>query len=170
MPESVYVSDYNPITFLLAVQDKIRDGFYADETVDGYPYFSSPNEVRLTKSEQPEQRNDLSKVNTVVIESFHPALFVLDVQDAILQGFEIDPDSLVISTLNAQHLVTLKRVQTEVKDEAPKEAVVLDLKPVEADPVGEPDPEVQSVSEALTEAAEAPKKKGGRPPKVKPTV
>lgn len=144
MPNTVNVTSINPASFFENLQKEILDGYYADESVSGSPKFDTIFDVQLTETLAPEQRNDLSRVNKVVIEGFNDTTFLLDVQDAILQGFRIITDSLDIAGHYTPHRVSLERVEDT--------------------PVGQPTVSSENSSEEATEVPK-PVNKGGRPRK-----
>lgn len=176
--EQVYVTDHSPVTFFAALADKINDGYYADDSTEGFPYFDMINEVKLTRNDKPSQRNDLSKSNTVVITAWHNSTFVLDVQDAILQGFEVVPESIQLGAPHQPHELVMVRKGKQVELPKAEETVEAPQAPVsapEAEAVPAPTPVAESVPEEIVEApAKEPvavkppvKHKGGRPPKSK---
>jgi hypothetical protein len=151
MIKTTVIADHIPGTFMQAFQDRVLDGYYADDTVAGYPYFAFINEVTLARHPQPAQRHDLSEHNTVVIEGYDNVPFMFDVQDAILQGFEVDPQTVVFGT---PHSVVLRK---------PVQAVL------DATPVASDTPEEEDAPESTTEAPEADEEKpaGKQPRKAK---
>lgn len=143
---TLYIQDYNPTLFLLALEEAILDGYYADNSVDGYPFLAAPNAITVKQTDKPEQRNDLSSSRSVVIQGYDNTTFILDVQDAILQGFYVD--GLTVD-FGAPHTVTLhKAVQG-----------TLDVTPVRQD--------TQEAPDASQSATEAPKGKQTRKAKSK---
>jgi len=157
MTQTTIIADLSPELFLNALVDKVKDGFYADDSVVGWPHFNAINEMTLFKSAKPELRNDLSKINTVLVEGYCNATFILDVQDAVLQGFVVEPETTVFG---APHSVVLKRKGAQKATQAT----------VESEPVGEPTEEAETASESVTEAVEEKtqqKQTRGRPSKSK---
>lgn len=109
MSNQRHIFSYSPTLFLTEFQEAVLAGLYIDNTVDCYPYLQSALfEVTPHSIEKPSQRNDLSESVTVVIQSYDNVMFMLDVQDAILQGFRIDPNSAQFETLFS---VTLQRAE-----------------------------------------------------------
>lgn len=123
MSNTRYVADYNSILFMQAFEEAVQDGYYADDSVTGYPYLLALNEVTLKQMDKPKQRHDLSQIRSVVIQGHDSVPFILDVQDAILQGFYVDGHSV---SIGVPHIVTLhKAVQgaldvTPVRQDTPK--------------------------------------------------
>lgn len=113
---TLYIADHNPITFLQLVQDSIQKGLYADDSVASYPLFAGLNEITLTVQDEPKRRNDLSEIETVVIQGYDNVPFLLDVQDAILQDFAIVPDSV---SLQPPYTVTLVKAAPATLDITP---------------------------------------------------
>lgn len=124
MSEVVNVADHSPVLFLQEVAKRIQDGFYADDSVASAPMFSGINAIQLSRQEEPKQMNDLSKMQTVNLFAYNPSLFMLDYQDAVLQGFDLVPDSVQVHDLP----LTLTMV---------KPKVTLDVKKVEDEPKAE---------------------------------
>lgn len=124
MSNTIYITDRNPTAFFEALAEKINEGFYADDSVEGAPHFDMINEVKLTRTDKPSQRNDLKEMHTVNISAFSNTTFVLDIQDAILQGFEIVPESIFISEPHAPHSIALVRpaVVEDKKEETKPES------------------------------------------------
>lgn len=89
MSDTLYIAEHNPITFLKLVEDAILDGLYADDSVASYPYFNGLNEITVRRQDKPVQRHEMKSLETVYVNSYENVAFILDVQDAILQGFEI---------------------------------------------------------------------------------
>lgn len=115
-----YIMDYNPVLFLQAFEEAVLDGFYADTSVPSYPQLAAPNEITVQRIDKPELRNVLeSHIHTLVIESYDNVLFMLDVQDAILQGFYIDVQTVSIGVTYAPHTVTLRKAVQGVLNVTP---------------------------------------------------
>jgi hypothetical protein len=161
MIQSTYVADHSPLFFLESLLHKISDGFYADTSVQGYPYFGTINEVKLFRHPKPEVRNDLSGMNEVYIQHYDNTLFILDIQDAALQGFDVVPGPyLSFNTPHGPHQVHMKRVKRVSLSEASQS--VADTEPVRVDTQ-----EPAIASQELTEAPVATKPQRGRPAKSK---
>lgn len=162
MSDTVYVTSGNPVNFLLEFAKEVKAGYYADESRHSMPRFDIVNDVHLTKGEKPSQRNDFSTLEKVYIQSYSEILFILDVQDAIVQGFEVDESSVDISGLSPLFSVLMVKPSKEEKPKAPQVAG----KAHKADPVGVPALTEEEGPEAITEAPKPAPRKGGRPPKV----
>lgn len=160
MTETRYVTYHNPAAFFKAVAEEIQQGFYADESVEGYPHFDILNEVKLTKTDTPSIRHDLSGFKEVHITSWHNSLFMLDYQDAVLQGFEVVPDSIKLGDPHTPHSLVMKPAVSSSKASTSDD--MLDALAVGLD----------ALQNAPKEPTEAPventtRRKGGRPPKIK---
>lgn len=153
MSDTLYIMDYNPVLFLQAFEEAVLDGFYANDSVIGYPQLAAPNEITVFRTDKPEVRNALeSHVHTVVIEGYDNVSFILDVQDAILQGFYIDVQTVALGVTYAPHTVVLyKAVQGTL-------AVT---------PVASPSPQAEDAPQSVTEAPTAPQGKQPRKSKSK---
>ena len=138
MSNTRYIMDYNPVLFLQAFEEAVQDGFYADDSVPGYPQLSAPNEITVQQIDKPELRNKLEDdIHTVVIESYDNVLFMLDVQDAILQGFYIDVQTVSLGVTYMPHTVVLRKAAQGVLNVAP---------------VASPTPKVEDAPQSTTEA------------------
>jgi hypothetical protein len=134
--------DYNPVLFLQAFEEAVQDGFYADDSIESYPQLGAPHEITVKQQDKPKQRNDLADFGTVVIQGYESVAFILDVQDAILQGFYIDVQSIATGVTYAPHTVTVcKAVQG-----------VLNVTPVASDT-----PKAENAPQSATEAPTATK-------------
>lgn len=122
MTDNVYVTDISPVLFIQKLVEKIKEGYYVTDTVTGIPTLDLINEVELTKTDKPSQRNDFSELEKVHVASYSDLLFLLDIQDAVLQGFEITEGTFEIAPPHAPHTVWLERAESEEKKEAPKKA------------------------------------------------
>lgn len=152
MSNTLYIADYNPAQFLQLVEEAIHTGYYADNSVEGFPYLEAPNAITLKQIDQPDQRHDLSTFNTVVIQSHDALSFILDVQDALLQGFYLDVHSVQIGEPFTPYTVTLqKAVQATL-------AVT---------PVASPTPKEEDAPQSTTEAPTATQAKQPRKNKSK---
>ena len=160
----IYVTHPNPVNFLKDLAERFKDGYYADDTVAGAPHLQIINEIRLTKSDKPDNRHDYSSVKELHITSWNDTDFILNYQDAVLQGFELVDDSLQIAGPVTPHFVSMKRPQAKVL-----QASVSDVK---EEAVVVPTPEAEEGPEELTEASDdvsdkPARRKAGRPAKIK---
>lgn len=145
MSDMLYIADHNPITFLKLVEDAVKDGLYANDSVASYPYLNGLNEITLYRQDKPKQRHELGELNSVYVTAYEPVPFLLDVQDAILQGFEVEDVSLSPMPLTA-------RLSKPVP-------ATLDITPVVADtPVVEKAPEAPAVAPKPAKRAKAKSK------------
>lgn len=160
MTDTVYVTSTNPVNFLIEFGKEVKAGAYAYETRECLPGFDLINEVLLIKGDKPEQRHDLSSVEQVYIQGFNEVTFLQDVQDAFLQGFEVDPQTVDITGITPLFSVLMVRPAKEEK-KAPVRATDPALKVPEAEPASD------AIPETPAEPAKAPVKRGGRPPKAK---
>lgn len=90
--ETRNVFSENAAVFLADLESAVKDGFRVENTIPGYPSLNSIlKEVRLFRADQPEEvvpkHDDAVEVR---VENYDPMLFLLDVQAAILEGFEVD--------------------------------------------------------------------------------
>lgn len=117
MNDHVLVTSANPATFLLEVAKEVKNGYYAYETRECMPHIDIVNEVLLIKGEKPAQRNDFSAVQQVYVQAHHEITFMQDVQDCILQGFEVDDKTIDISGFSPTFSVLMVRPKAEEKSE-----------------------------------------------------
>lgn len=117
MSNTLYITDRNPEVFFAALADQVKAGYYVTDTIPGMPRFELINEVELTQTDKPSQRHDLSEVENVHISAYNETIFLLDVQDAILQGFEIIEGSVSVD-VHSLLRASLQR-PTEANEESP---------------------------------------------------
>lgn len=123
MTEFVDVVEVNPIVFVKEIVRQIRKGFYVQNTIVGYPTVGIPYQIRLFETAEPIVRNKLdTEIHTAVVEGYDIMLWLLDVQDLAVQGFDMTLDNAVVDNYKS---VTMKRPQP----------VTLDLTPAEEKPV-----------------------------------
>lgn len=118
--ESRNIFSENPIVFMLDLQDAIRDGFRVENTIPGFPSLNAIlKEVRMFRAEvadlEPSKRHEDA---TISIQNYDAMFFLLDVQDAILQGYEVDAEMVRFDS---------PRVCRLNKFEAPEELTEADL-------------------------------------------
>lgn len=127
MTNFVDVVSVNPILFVKQVTEKIREGFYVQNSIAGYPLFGLPFQVRLFAGDAPEVRTVLSpEITTAIVDGYDAMRWLLDVQDVVLQGFEMDIAGAAVDNYKTVTLrratiapvVEEKRVEEQV--EAPK--------------------------------------------------
>ncbi len=169
MVDTVYVTDHNPALFFAALADQIKAGFYADDSVAGHPHFDILNEVKLTRTDKPSQRHDHTKANEVHISAWHNTNLVLDYQDAVLQGFEVVPESIKLGDPYAPHYLVMKRVGPSVETDKEIKASGLTGFQVDAIESGVPAYKPAEADTMPVDAVEATVKarRGGRPAKPK---
>lgn len=144
MSNTRYIMDYNPVLFLQAFEEAVQDGFYADDSVPSYPQLAAPNEITVRQMDTPKQRHDLTGMKTVVIQAYENVPFILNVQDAILQGFYIDVQTVELGITYAPHTVTLYKAAQGV---------------LNVTPVASPTPQVEDAPQSPTEAPKTRKTK-----------
>lgn len=125
MTEFVDVVEVNPVVFVNKIVEQIANGFYVQNTIDGYPVMGTYFQIRLFETEEPAIRNTLdSEIHTVVVEGYDIAQWLLDVQDVVLQGFKIASTGASVDNYKS---VTLSRpapvtFQLDVAPEKPVKA------------------------------------------------
>lgn len=117
MVNRIEVADANPIAFVKEVEKQIQNGFYVTTDIAGYPILGFPMIVALTESDvEPELKNKLDdEVHTVVIEGWNILTFLLDVQNVVLQGFELDTERAVFGDFKSMIFNRRKAVKVDLK-------------------------------------------------------
>ena len=122
--ETRNVFSENPVVFLLDLEEAIKSGFRVENTIPGYPSLNSIlKEVRVFRStvsdpEKPQKHSDKVEVR---VSNYDPMIFLLDVQDAILEGFEIDRQR---TSFDPHGLKQCVLVRTEVSVDLAEDPVV----------------------------------------------
>lgn len=117
MTEFVDVVEVNPIVFVKEIVKQIRNGFYVQDSIAGYPTVGIPYQIRLFETEEPAVRNKLgTDIHTAVVEGYDIMTWLLDVQDVAVQGFNMELKDAVVDNFKS---VVMKR----------PEPVKLDLTP-----------------------------------------
>jgi len=120
--DSIQITEVNALHFLQAIEEAISDGFFLNDSIEGYPQLGFPLQVRAFAGDTPEFRFELSpEVKDLVIEGYDPIIFVLDFQTAVLHGFHVVDSGTNIDPVGLK-VATMTRV-------VQKQAVVLDLEP-----------------------------------------
>lgn len=156
MAEIMPLLDNNPAVFFSQLESYINRGYYATDTVVGYPQFGVLNTITLTEGDQPAELDHDFSGDEVLVQEYDNTKLVLLVQDAILKGYTVDLSHILLNQFCAPHEIRLTR----------KVAPTFALGPVDADPVPTPTPVAQNSSQETTEAPK-PVNKGGRPAKQK---
>lgn len=117
---STEILDYNLVNFLLSVEKQIEEGYYVDTSIEGYPYVfgSAPMRVRLFKGAKPAITEVADGVKTITIDGHESLSWLMAVQNLVLQGFKVDPDSVLM--LN---MASVTMVRREVPSKAPEKSV-----------------------------------------------
>lgn len=102
MTDHVDVVEVNPIVFVKTITEQIRNGFYVQNSIVGYPVVGLPYQIRLFETAEPVVRNKLSdEIHTVVVEGYDIMQWLLDVQDVALQGFEMSLVQAVVDNFKS---------------------------------------------------------------------
>lgn len=109
MTEFVDVVEINPVVFVNKIVEHIKNGFYVQNTLAGYPSTGLPyNQIRLFETDEPAVRNVLpDEISVAVVEGYDIMRFLLDVQDVALQGFSMAIDGASIDNYKS---VTMTKV------------------------------------------------------------
>jgi len=93
---TIQVAEGNPIVFFQEIQKHIQNGFYVTQDIAGYPVMGWPSYITLFEIDEPELKNKLDdSVHTVVVEGWNILTFLLDLQNVVQQGFEMDPNKVL---------------------------------------------------------------------------
>ena len=111
MTNFVDVVEVNPIMFVKNIVAQIKNGYYVQNRIEGYPVIGLPYQIRLFETDTPEVRNKLGdEFHTAVVQGYDVMRFLLDVQDVVLQGFDMDLKDAVFDNLKSVNLVRPKPV------------------------------------------------------------
>jgi hypothetical protein len=128
MTNFVDVVEVNPIVFVKQIVEQIAKGFYVQNTIAGCPVMMLPYQIRMFDT-KPAVKNTLhADVHTAVVEGYDAMLWLLDVQDVALQGFDMDLTGAVVDNFKS---VTMRKATT-VSPEAVSPAVEAPAKPKRA--------------------------------------
>lgn len=119
----VDVVESNPVVFVKEIIEAMKKGFYIENTLRGCVVVGIPFSIRLFEQDKPELKHELPKeIKHVVIEGWDWQNWLLDVQNAVLQGFELDERAAYIEH---QKIVTFSRGESlSGQYEATEEKVV----------------------------------------------
>lgn len=88
MTDHMIVVETNPLVFVNKIIAEIRNGFYVTNTMEGYPVMGPVNYITLFESEEPAVIHLMpTEINTLGVSGYEIMRWLLDVQDAIIQGF-----------------------------------------------------------------------------------
>lgn len=109
----------NPVNLVKEIVDGIKQGYYVNTSIEGYPYLNTyPCRITLHAGDKPAKRHEAEGIDSIVIASYDQLQWLLDIQDLVLQGMDIDVDSL---HTNGFYQVQMVRVEQEpVQEEKPK--------------------------------------------------
>lgn len=102
------IVETNPAVFMIELERAIKSGFYVQNTIPGAPSLTTLLEVTLFP-EAPSLEELVA--DEVTIQGYESMNFLLDVQNAILNGMTIDVDSVNLYGLKSVKLV--RKVKAE---------------------------------------------------------
>lgn len=124
MTEFVDVVEVNPIQFVKSIVKQIHKGFYVQNSIVGYPVVGLPYQIRLFETEAPEVRNKMEDdIHTVVVEGYDIMLWLLDVQDMAVQGFDMSLTQAVVDNFKSITMVKAEPLKFELTPEEAKAPV-----------------------------------------------
>lgn len=144
---SVQITEVNALHFLQAIEEAIADGFYADDSIGGYPQLGFPLQVRMFEGDKPALRFDLGDdVVEARVAEYDPVIFILNFQSAVLQGFSVQDNGTNIDPVGLKSASLTRSVQ--------KDAVVLDIEPkAVSEPTEAPKPKAQTRKQTKSKEA-----------------
>lgn len=106
MTQFVDVVEVNPILFVKSIVEQIQNGFYVQNSIVGYPVVGLPYQIRLFETDAPTVRNLLDPaIHTAVVEGYDIMLWLLDVQDVAVQGFEMQTEVATVDNFKSITMV-----------------------------------------------------------------
>ncbi|MNF75271.1 hypothetical protein D3C85_860850 [compost metagenome] len=129
--ESRNIFSDNPIVFMLDLQDALVEGYRVENTIAGFPTLNAIlKEVRVFKPITADlERAQKHTTTEITVSNYDSMRFLLDVQDAMLDGYEVDREMVrfdnpkvcrLIKTLEIREEEFTDIVQEEVLTEKPK--------------------------------------------------
>ena len=117
--ESRNVFSENPAVFMQDLQQAIHDGFRVSNTNEGYPMLNSIlKEVRVYRSDDGVTAPMPDDVTSQYVAEWDGMRYLLAFQNLVLQGFEVDTNSVTIRRLdsNKQENMALKEFIKKYSD------------------------------------------------------
>lgn len=88
MTDFMTVVEVNPVVFVNKIIAEIRNGYYVTNTMEGYPIMGMPNYISLFETDEPAIIHPMpDEIQTLGVSGYDIMRWLLDVQDAIIQGF-----------------------------------------------------------------------------------
>lgn len=115
MTDFIDIVEHNPITFVKAVVEKLKEGYVVHNDIEGFPHFGAySNGVRLYKG---EKRTGVTMPEgfTGIVQHYEPMHLLLLIEDAVLAGYSFKEDG--------QHFIderSLKTIELTKEEEKPK--------------------------------------------------
>ena len=106
MTQFVDVVEVNPILFVKSIVEQIHNGFHVQNSIVGYPVVGLPYQIRLFDGAAPTIRNKMpDEIHTAVVEGYDMMLWLLDVQDLAVQGFEVQTEVAVVDNFKSVTMI-----------------------------------------------------------------
>lgn len=113
---TIQVAEGNPIVFFQEIQKHIQNGFYVTQDIGGYPVMGWPSYITLSEVSEPEIKNPLGEeIHTVVVEGWNILTFLLDFQNVVQQGFEMDINKVLFGDFKSFVFTKRQPVKVELK-------------------------------------------------------
>jgi hypothetical protein len=125
MTDFVDVVEVNPILFVKQIVKQIHRGFYVQNSIAGYPVMGLPYQIRMFEAaEAPAVRNKMEDtIHTVVVEGYDVMLWLLDVQDMAVQGFDMSLTQAVVDNFKSITMIKAEPLKFELTPEETKAPV-----------------------------------------------
>lgn len=119
MSEVITIVETNPIILLKEFQAKVREGYFLDNTNAGYPMLTSVlKEIKLFKNPSCGVKRVACSDPVVTVEAYDGFQFLMGLQTAIIESYNIDFSTLYFESLKS---VSLKKAGSVGGVEVPKE-------------------------------------------------
>ena len=113
----------NPAVFLLDLQDALKDGFRVEDTIPGFPTLHAIlKEVRVFKPDVVIEHSAQFDEDVITISNYDSMHFLLDIQNVLLAGYEVDTTAVAFDSLKSCRLKRI--VEPVAMDELPAEELI----------------------------------------------
>lgn len=149
--ESRNVFSENPAVFMQDLQQAIHDGFRVSNSNEGYPMLNSIlKEVRVYRSDDSFTAPMPDDVTSQYVAEWDGMRYLLSFQNLVLQGFEVDTNSVSFSGMKTAKMVRVHKAD----EDAIQDAALADLQGNAQSTETEEPAEVQFRTEAQSEEEE----------------
>ncbi|WPJ20497.1 hypothetical protein vBPFY1MI_37 [Pseudomonas phage vB_PF_Y1-MI] len=126
MSDFIDLVDVNPISFVKQIVDNIPRGYYVKNTMAGFPIMGFPFTIRMFEMEAPAVIKQIDpEQDRVYVEGYAIMEWLLEVQDVVIQGFEMDMLNASVDNykgiwLKRKEKVSFAGIEVPAAEEAPK--------------------------------------------------